>query len=160
MPNANKPLLESKVHPNWIDYNGHMYDASYAHVFSLAVDRLMTTIGIDHDFREKHQYTIYTLETHLRYLKEAYNGQEIHVTVQLLDHDTKRLHVFFVMKNKEGERLATSEQMLMGINMKERRSAPFPESIVHSIIELAKAHEGAPIPDEAGQKIGIRRMKE
>ncbi|QQK80474.1 thioesterase family protein [Salicibibacter cibi] len=157
MPQIDRPLLESKVQSDWIDYNGHMYDAAYAHVFSLAVDRFMTAIGIDSDFRDKQHYTIYTLETHLRYLKEAYAGQEINVTVQVLDYDKKRLHVFFVMENKEGERLATSEQMLMGINMKERRSAPFPDTIVKSIIDLAKAHEGTSIPDEAGQTIGIRR---
>ncbi|QDI90487.1 thioesterase [Salicibibacter halophilus] len=157
MSYVDKPLLESTVQSDWIDFNGHMYDAAYANVFSLAVERLMITIGIDHDFREKHHYTIYTLETHLRYLKEAYAGQEIKVTVQLLDYDKKLLHVFFVMKNDAGERLATSEQMLLCVNMKERRSTPFPSSIVSSIEDLAKAHEGHAIPSETGQKIGIRR---
>ncbi|MDZ7851712.1 MAG: thioesterase family protein [Halomonas sp.] len=31
-------LLETRVRPEWVDYNGHMNDAEYARVFSLAVD--------------------------------------------------------------------------------------------------------------------------
>src|SRR5699024_6701955 len=106
------------------DYNGHMNDASYAAVFSKAVDRLMDRIGIDETFRNEQQYSIYTLETHLVYLMETYEEVKLEVTVQILDYDQKRLHSFFVMKNEAGDRLATSEQMLMGMDMQEGRPAP------------------------------------
>ncbi|HEU5141417.1 MAG TPA: thioesterase family protein [Bacillales bacterium] len=150
-------LMEDLVRPDWVDYNGHMNDAAYANVFSLAVDRLMEELGITAAFRDEHQYSIYTLETHLCYLAEAHEGQELHVTVQLLDHDQKRLHVFFVMLDNNGNRLATSEQMLMGMNMEEERPAPFPTQIENSVRDLANSQKDKPIPDEAGRVIKIRR---
>ena len=40
-------LYETKVAPDWVDYNGHMNDAAYALVFSRAGDALMDRIGLD-----------------------------------------------------------------------------------------------------------------
>jgi len=67
-------LLESTVAPAWVDYNGHMNDASTARVFSLAVEALMEHIGLDAQGRTHHTYTIYTLETHLCHRREVREG--------------------------------------------------------------------------------------
>ena len=40
-------LVDARVAPEWLDYNGHMNDAAYAIVFSRSVDALMDRIGID-----------------------------------------------------------------------------------------------------------------
>lgn len=149
-------ILNETVRTEWIDYNGHMTDSAYALVFSMAVDQFMIDLGIDENFREQSQYSIYTLETHLCYLKEAHEGQELRVTLQLLDYDAKRLHVFFTMENHAGDQLATSEQMLMGMDMNEGRPAPFPAQIKTWIENLASAHQTLPKPSKAGRKIGIR----
>lgn len=150
-------ILKDKVYKEWVDYNGHMNDASYATVFSKAVDSLMDRIGIDEIFRNDYHYSIYTLETHITYLMEAHEKEPLEVTVQILDYDSKRIHSFFVMKNRAGDRLATSEQMLMGMDMKEERPAPFPVSIMQKVEQLAEASKGMEKPKEAGRKIGIRR---
>ncbi|WP_369404819.1 thioesterase family protein [Piscibacillus salipiscarius] len=83
----------------WVDYNGHMNDAAYAEVFSRAVDALMGHLGITEEVIQEKQYTIFTLETHLCYLNEVHQGESLTVEWQLLDHDVKRLHAFFSMKN-------------------------------------------------------------
>ncbi|MGG3571166.1 thioesterase family protein [Bacillus gobiensis] len=145
------------VREEWVDYNGHMNDAAYAAVFSYAVDSFMDTIGLDEESRHSLSYTIFTLETHLCYLKEAHKNEPLHVSVQLLDDDAKRLHVFFTMKNESGEQLATSEQMLMGMSTSEGRPVPFPESVSQHIQELRQEHEHLEIPNQVGRKIGIRR---
>ncbi|MGE7186381.1 thioesterase family protein [Peribacillus sp. NPDC006672] len=157
MPQIENPLLKESVQKDWIDYNGHMTDAAYAIVFSMAVDQFMIELGINADFRDKHQYSIYTLETHLCYLAEANEGQALQVKVQLLDYDTKRLHVFFTMENEKGDQLATSEQMLMGIDMSSGRPAPFPNE-VHTYVEsLGTLHKSLVRPKQAGRTIGIPR---
>lgn len=150
-------IVETKVLSEWVDYNGHMNDAEYARVFSMCVDRVMRVIGIDDEFRESTHYTIYTLETHLCYLNEVMEGTPLRVTFQLLDHDEKRLHVFFVMEDNEGNRLSTSEQMLMGIDLQTRRSAPFPESVQKKIDKISQEDDSLDKPNEAGRVIGIRR---
>lgn len=152
-----KPLLQENVRQDWIDYNGHMTDHAYALVFSMAVDKLMVELGIDEAFREKHQYSIYTLETHLCYLQEAHKDEELRVDIQLLDYDSKRMHAFFTMSNGDGVQLATSEQMLMGMEMKEGRPAPFPPSILASIESLGNSQKDLTVPKQAGRVIGIRK---
>ncbi|MDN4073894.1 MULTISPECIES: thioesterase family protein [Fictibacillus] len=153
----NNPILRDTVRNDWIDYNGHMNDSAYALVFSMAVDQFMEDLGIDTEFREKHQFSIYTLETHLIYLKEAQEGQDLHVNIQLLDYDLKRMHVFFTMENRQGNRLATSEQLLMGMDMSQGRAAPFPTLVQSRIESFGKLHQGLSKPAEAGRKIGIRK---
>ncbi|WP_108446330.1 thioesterase family protein [Halomonas denitrificans] len=147
-------LMEVRVAPEWVDYNGHMNDAEYARVFSLGVEALMDAIGLDEAGRTRHGYTIYTLETHLCYRREAHEGQPLAVEVTVLARDAKRLHVFFEMYDTEGTLLATSEQMLMGIDSDAGRPAPFPEAVASVIETLPTAAEGD-WPEFAGRRIGL-----
>ncbi|XOZ32835.1 thioesterase family protein [Halomonadaceae bacterium KBTZ08] len=147
-------LLEIRVAPEWVDYNGHMNDAEYARVFSLALEALMDAIGLDEAGRTRHGYTIYTLETHLCYRREAHKGQPLSLEVLVLGRDAKRLHVFLTMHDSEGTLLATSEQMLMGINSDAGRPAPFPEAVAGLIDTLPTVAEGD-WPELAGRRIGL-----
>ncbi|MAY70514.1 MAG: hypothetical protein CME82_03530 [Halomonas sp.] len=147
-------LLDTDVKPDWVDYNGHMNDAEYARVFSLAVDTLMERIGLDEAGRDRHGYTLYTLETHLRYLREAHQGQPLQVEVALVDRDAKRLHLWFELYSGE-QLLATSEQMLMGIDVDSGRPGPFPEVVDTAIAALPAI--SSPAPEGLGQRIGIVR---
>ncbi len=149
-------ILETRVAPAWVDYNGHMNDAEYARVFSLAVEALMDRIGLDAEGRRRHGYTIYTLETHLCYRREAHEGQPLEVAVSLLDRDAKRLHVFFELYDAEGNLLATSEQMLMGMNRESGRPDAFPAPVAEALAALPHAETGA-WPELAGRTIAIRR---
>lgn len=152
-----KVVFKCHVKQEWVDYNGHMNDSEYAKVFSLAVDEWMEQIGITANFRESEQYTVFTLETHLCYLDEAKENEELTVKLQLLDHDAKRAHVFFLMENSKGDRVATSEQMLMGMDSVEGRPKEFPELIMNNINKLATDQVDLEQPKEAGRTIGIRR---
>ncbi|GKW49610.1 thioesterase family protein [Halomonas sp. NCCP-2165] len=149
-------ILETRVAPAWVDYNGHMNDAEYARVFSLAVEALMDRIGLDAEGRSRHGYTIYTLETHLCYRREAHQDQPLAVAVTLLDRDAKRLHAFFELFDEERNLLATSEQMLMGMNQQSGRPDAFPAPVAEALAELPHAEAGT-WPELAGRTIGIRR---
>jgi acyl-CoA thioester hydrolase len=147
-------LMEIRVASEWVDYNGHMNDAEYARVFSLGVEALMDAIGLDEAGRARHGYTLFTLETHLCYRREVHEGQPLSVEVTVLARDAKRLHVFFTMHDSEGTLLATSEQMLMGIDSDAGRPAPFPEAVAGVIETLPAAAEGD-WPELAGRRIGL-----
>src|SRR5699024_9620863 len=129
-----KEIFSSKVKNDWVDYNGHMNDSAYAKVFSTAVDHWMNQIGITKEFRESENLTI---------------------KLQLLDYDEKRAHIFFVMSNLNDERIATSEQMLMGMDTDSGRPAPFPELIMNNIEKIANDQKYLDQPKEAGRTIGI-----
>ncbi len=147
----------SLVQPEWVDYNGHMNDAEYSKVFSLAVDALMEHIGLHEQARSEHQYTLFTLETHICYLLEANEGEQLTLTLQLLDADEKRMHIFFNMWNSEKLLVATSEQMLMGMNTDSGKPGPFPGPIAEIVEKIASTDSQLELPKQAGRRIGIRR---
>lgn len=145
------------VQTAWVDYNGHMNDAAYAKVFSNAAEEFIDAIGLAENAREAYSYTIFTLETHLCYLKEAHENETLNVTFQLLDSDAKRLHVFFEMENAAGEPVATSEQMLMGMETLHGKPARFPEAVAAVVAKLQHQHKELDLPKQAGRTIGIKR---
>jgi acyl-CoA thioester hydrolase len=146
------------VRHEWVDYNGHMNDAAYAGVFSEATDALLDWLGLGERGRAEHGYTVFTLETHIRYLAQAYEAQPLSVDVGLVDHDAKRLHVMMTLREAtEGTALATGELMLMGIDTTTERPAAFPDAIATRVKELYRAHGYDEWPADAGRAIGIRR---
>ena len=147
-----------KVQKDWVDYNGHMNDAAYAKVFSLSLDALMEHIGLDEAGRKELAYTIFTLEAHLKYVSEVHESQTLHVAIKLLDADAKRMHLWFEMEDGEGNTVATSEQMVMGMDQSIGRPAPFPTKVEAEIakLPLLKKDEW---PESANQPMGIRRKK-
>lgn len=152
-----KVLLQQEVPKEWIDYNGHMNDAAYSRAFSLGVDAIMKTIGINEDTIKQNHYTIYTLETHIVYLDEMKLGETFEVRMSLLDSDSKRLHVFFELYGEDNKRAAVSEQMLMGMDQSTGRPAPFPNDVQAKVQEIADNHTPVEKPKEAGRVIGIRK---
>ena len=65
-------LYKYKTHVNeaWVDHNGHMNDAEYNRVFSDATDAWLAFLGLDVQTIETLDYTVFTLENHVMYLKE------------------------------------------------------------------------------------------
>ncbi|WP_018717185.1 thioesterase family protein [Arhodomonas aquaeolei] len=134
-------VLETAVAPAWVDYNGHMNDVAYAGVFSQATDALMEWLGMDAAFRSAAGYTIYTLESHIRYRQEAHEGDGLRVEAWLADHDAKRLQVLMRLCDAaDGTVLATGEQMLMGIDTGSARPAPFPAPVAANVDRLWQGH--------------------
>ena len=66
--NLTKPLAlhKGRVMPDWIDYNGHMTEYRYGHVFSDVTDAVLTAGGMDKNYLDK-GYSFYTVETHIRH---------------------------------------------------------------------------------------------
>lgn len=149
-------IWEGRVNAEWVDYNNHMNDAAYVIVFSMALDSMLDKIGLDEAFREQNHYTVYTLETHVLYRKEAVMDEKLDVFVQILDKDEKRLHLWMEMKNESSELAAASEQMIMGMDQAAGRPAPFPPELVKGIDALPHT-EADSRPAMAGRAIGIKK---
>ncbi|HCX65220.1 MAG TPA: 3-hydroxyacyl-CoA dehydrogenase [Eubacteriaceae bacterium] len=136
-----------------------MNDSAYGVVFSQSVDRFLEDIGLDEENRNKHNYGVYTLENHICYLKEAHKDQSIKVDFRVLDYDAKRIHCFLQLKDEEGDVLATSEQMLMGMDTKTGKPGVFPDWMEKEIGAIYNGQKQQHPPEQVGRTIGIRRKK-
>ena len=145
------------VSPSWVDYNGHMSEGSYLWAFGDASDALFRFIGIDEAYRAAGN-SFYTVESHINYLREVGSGDRLRYATHVLDLDDKRLHLFHQMfLDVSGELVATTEQMLVHVDMAARRSSPIRPDVKEALDAIAAAHRNAPRPVNAGSKIGIRR---
>ena len=119
-------LYRTPVIEAWTDYNDHMTESAFLLVFGDSSDRFFRLIGIDEAYRAAGN-SIYTLETRIHNRREAHIGDPLAMTLRIIDHDAKRLHIFHAMTNEaSGEVLATAEQILVHVDMKAGRSSPFP----------------------------------
>ena len=147
-----------KVRKDWIDYNGHMNMAYYNVVFDKGVDHVFDSLGIGADYMSATNGSCFTMEIHVTYAQEVVLDDPLRVTVQLLDADEKRLHLFLQMFHAEkGYLAATMEQMVLHVDLAERRAAPMPEPIRLNVQKLREAHGNLPRPPQVGSVIGIRR---
>ena len=150
-------LLQTTVASQWVDYNGHMSESCYLLVFGDNSDAVFRFIGIDEDYRAA-GHSLYTVQTQLHNLREVSEGEPIRLTLQLLDCDDKRLHIFHAMfHGTSGELLATGEQILVHVDMAKGRSVSMPPQLLARVQAIRAAHAGLPKPTQAGQPIGIRR---
>ncbi|MFW8642617.1 carnitine 3-dehydrogenase [Rhizobium beringeri] len=150
-------LVETKVGPAWVDYNGHMTEHRYLQVFGDTSDALLRLIGVDLAYVEAGQ-SYYTVETHIRHLGEAKLGQAIHSTCQILGVDEKRLHVFHTLYDTAtGEALATAEHMLLHVDSKAGKATPAPAVILDKVKAIAEEHANLFAPEGVGRHVGQKR---
>ena len=140
----------------WVDYNGHLRDAHYGVVFSMATDALMDLFGLDEAGRKATGHSIFTLESHTNFLLEVKQGTAIEVRTQILGVDAKRLNVYHTLHVAGAEAvLAANQQMLLNVDMSGPRAAPFAPSVAPRVQALAARHQGLPVPKYAGRSIAL-----
>ncbi len=144
---------------DWIDYNGHLRDAYYGVVFSSAIDEFMDQLGLDEAYRKRTHCTLYTLETHIHYLREVKASDDLAVQIAVLDCDQKRIHARGVFTcARVAEPVAVAEAMLLHVMQGAApASAPFPPPAAQRLLELRSAAAGTDAGLPQSRKIEIRR---
>jgi acyl-CoA thioester hydrolase len=100
----------------------------------------------------------FVLETHVTYDREMRGGAPMRFTTQLLDRDAKRVHLFHEMHHAvEGYLAATNETIVINIDFKRRRSAPWPEQAADRLEAIWAAHQHLPRPAKAGRTMGLKK---
>lgn len=149
-------VYRTNVAPEWIDYNGHLRDAYYSLIVSLAVDALMDRLGLDEAYRTRTRCTLYTLEMHMHFLHEVKKTDVVDVAVRILGTDRKRVHAAFDMTcGRYADPVATAEIMLLHVHQGEEPKAQvFPPEVVEAlgrvVEEGAAAKVGAGVVGPAG----------
>ncbi len=143
--------------PDWIDYNGHMTESSYLWAFGEASDALFRYVGIDEAYRAA-GHSFYTVETHINYYLEVKKGEPLSFTTQLLGLDEKRLHLFHTMTHGlTGALLATTEQMLVHVDIQAVVASPIPPEVVTALRAIVAAHQSMPTPKQVGRQMTLKK---
>jgi carnitine 3-dehydrogenase len=150
-------LHEICVDPAWVDYNGHAHESATLRVTGDATDALLRLVGVDSSYLAAGG-SYFTVETHISHLRELTAGEAVHVTTQVLGADEKRLHVFHrVLRNADGDELATVEQMLVHVDTSAGRAAPAKPEVLARVLALAEAHRSLDRPERVGRRIELPR---
>lgn len=133
------------VHPEWIDYNGHLSEPYYVLVFGDATTNLMETIGLGERYRADTGSSLYTVEAHVRYLREVPLGADLLVTTSVVSVGAKKVRLCHGMY-VDDTLVATEE--LLALHVTDSRSTPFPSDVVADLQRRITA-----APDYAGRAI-------
>jgi acyl-CoA thioester hydrolase len=117
-------------------------------------DAFFRFFGVDDAYRND-GHSLYTVETHLRNLREAHEGERLDLTIQVLGTDAKRLHILHEMRSATGGLVATAEQMLLHVDTRAGKATPFPEPIAGRLREISAAHAALPVPEYVGRCLRI-----
>ena len=149
-------LREVTVTPAWTDYNHHLTESAYLLIMGESSDAFFRCFGVDDAYRDG-GHSLYTVETHLRNLREAHEGEQLSLTIQVLGTDAKRLHIVHEMYlGPAGGPIATAEQMLLHVDTRAGRAVPFPPRMAGVLREIYAAHAAAlPVPAYVGRAIRI-----
>ena len=149
-------LFEAKVLPAWIDYNGHMTEYRYLHVFGDTTDALLRLIGADRAYVAG-GFSYYNVESHLMHLDEAKLGEPLTTTTQVLSSDEKRIHLFHTIYASGDRTVATAEQLLLHVDANAGKACPAKPYVQQAIAAITRAHADMPRPQGAGRHTGQRR---
>ncbi|MFI1224792.1 MULTISPECIES: thioesterase family protein [unclassified Streptomyces] len=141
------PLSRWTVRPEWIDYNGHMSEAFYVLVFGYATDAMMIETGLHAGYRESTGCSLYTVESHLRYLRDVAEDAHLAVRTRLLGVDAKKVrfaHEMYVLDAPDDvpapndAPVATGELLALHVDQREGRTTPFPDAVRDRLAALAE----------------------
>ena len=149
-------LFRTGIAPEWIDYNGHLRDAYYSLIFSLATDALMDRVGLDAAYRTRTRCTLYTLEMHIHFLHEVMKSDVVDVSVRILGTDRKRIHAAFDMRCvRYPDPVATAEMMLLHVHQgDEPKAQAFPPEAIEALAKVATDSAANPAAAGASQSAG------
>ncbi|MEV6645688.1 thioesterase family protein [Amycolatopsis sp. NPDC051371] len=133
---------DDRVRPEWIDYNGHLSEPYYVLVFGDATTHLMHTVGLG---PERSGSSLYTVEAHVRYLREVGPDADLEVTTSVLDVGGKKVRLCHEMR-VAGNLVATEE--ILAVHVTGSRASPLPAEVAERLRGYLN-----PVPDYAGRAI-------
>jgi carnitine 3-dehydrogenase len=148
-------LVDTRVRPEWVDYNGHMTDSRYLQLFGDATDALLRHVGIDSEYRKSGR-SLYTVESHLTHEAEVRAPEPVYVLTRVLAVDDKRLHLFHqLLRARDQAGVATGEQIYLHVNTVAGKATAMDAGVRERFERLCAAQAHLPAPRAAGRRIGM-----
>ncbi|MGR3914481.1 MAG: thioesterase family protein [Gammaproteobacteria bacterium] len=136
----------------WLDAYGHLNEAYYLVPFSNASWKLQEHFGLGTEYFRASGCALYSVETHLRYLREVRAPAMLEVETLVFGADEKRMRFAHLMM-AGGELRATGEFMALHYDTRAQQSAPLPRDALAKLQAAAVAE----LPRWAGRRISFAR---
>lgn len=122
-PESNAFLsLDTAVDHSWLDYNGHMTEWQYYKALADASENFLREIGFTEEYRLQ-GYSFFSVEGHLRNLRECLHGAHLKVFSAVVGYDSFRLHIYqYVLDCDRDIVVATGEHLLIHVDTHRRRA--------------------------------------
>ena len=152
-------LPEQEVLNEWLDYNGHMNVAYYTLAFDKSLDIFLEDLlGIGESHAYKNNQGPFVVQAHYHYLNEMRLNEKFHVRLFVVDCDKNKMHLCMEMYSLFQEKvIAVVEQVLINVNLKLRKSEPYPPWAFERLIKLKNTHKNASLPSAFGKSIGLKK---
>jgi acyl-CoA thioester hydrolase len=146
------------IEDGWIDYNGHLNQAYYGVLFDRALDEILVMARLGPGYAKERQLSYMTVEIHYCYTREIFKSDPVQVSALVLGVDEKRLHMFCELKHAREHWLScTSEWMFLHVDMRTRKTVPWPADVREKLDDMLAASQRVGWPERAGRAIAIPR---
>ncbi|MBA2573879.1 MAG: thioesterase family protein [Nocardioidaceae bacterium] len=147
----------TQVRVEWLDYNGHMHDASYAIVLSDANEEVFAALGLSVDYRATAGASFYTVECHIRYLAECSLGQGLSASTIMVAADERKLRLYTELLHEDGRTAATGDSLYLHVDTALGATTAMPSDRHDCVQDMLCAHAGLPRPAHLGLGVGAAR---
>jgi len=147
----------TEVRSEWLDYNGHMHDSSYAIVLSDAHEELFAALGLSVDYRAAAEASFYTVECHIRYLAECLLGQVLTASSIVVAANASTMRLYTELLHEDGRRAATGEFFYLHVDTALGATTAMPADRCERVQDMLAAHAGLPRPAHLGLGVGAAR---
>lgn len=133
--------FRTSVRPEWVDYNGHMNDSAYAVVCTEANEAFLDHLGLSAAYRERTDAALYTVEAHLRFLKECHEGETLRGRSVVESFDAKRLWIRTILLGGSGDPVLEGRYLYLHVGPD--GVVPFPDDRVAALAAAPALEPGA-----------------
>jgi acyl-CoA thioester hydrolase len=147
---------QSCVQPDWIDFNGHMNVAYYVLAFDQATDMFNSNLGLGPDYSRDTRRSVFVVAMNTTYKRQLKQDMLISCTTQLIEFESNKMRIYHQMFNAdEGFLAATSELIMVHVDLETGRSCPFQPPALKSLQSMARQHQSLAIPDGVGRVLAL-----
>lgn len=146
-------LHSEPLSDEWLDAYGHLNEAYYLVPFTNTTWKLQDRFGIGVEYFERTGGALYTVESHVRYLKEVRAPATLEISSMIFEADRKRIRFAHVM-TVDGTERATFECLLLHYDTRAGRTAPLPDDVIAALRGAA----ADPLPEWAGRRVSLSRQ--
>lgn len=147
----------TEVPASWLDYNGHMHDASYLIALSDANEELFEALDLSVGYRNTSGASFYTVEYHVRYLAECSLGDVLTASTTLVSADAKRMRLATELATSSRGVVATGESLYLHVDPAAGGVTALDAAAWARVQALLAAHADLPRPAYLGKGVGGAR---